>query len=105
MMDEGAMGGGMMGWGGADNYWSNNGTSMMGGYGFGSVLMGLGGVWLLFNILWWVVIVAAIIWLVKWLFGKSGSGRGSSLDILKDRYAKGAIGKEAFESKKKDITQ
>ncbi|MBI5470560.1 SHOCT domain-containing protein [Candidatus Kaiserbacteria bacterium] len=76
----------------------------MNGYGFGGLLMGLGGLWLLFNVLWWVVVVAAIIWALRWMLGRTGGGRGSSLDILKNRYAKGEIDKEEFESKKKDIT-
>ncbi|MDO8514014.1 MAG: SHOCT domain-containing protein [bacterium] len=75
---------------------------MMGGYG--GWLMGLGGIWMLFNVLWWVVVVAAIIWLVRRFFGTSRSGGGSPLDILKGRYAKGEIDKEEFESKKKDLT-
>ncbi|MEK7156521.1 MAG: SHOCT domain-containing protein [Patescibacteria group bacterium] len=103
MMGGNGYGGSMMGYG-SNYYDSNYGTSMMNGYGLGGLAMGLGGVWLLFNILWWVVIVAAVIWLVRRFFGTSGSGGAPSLDILKDRYAKGEIDKAEFESKKKDIT-
>ena len=75
---------------------------MGGGTGWG---MGFGGG--LFMILFWVVIVAAVVMLVKWLAGGSSRidlPRGkSALDILKERYARGEIGKEEFEQKKRDL--
>ena len=73
------------------------------GYGFGWG-MGFGGI---FMILFWVVIIAAVVVLARWLFGGSGqgdkSGGKSALDVLKDRYASGAIGREEFEQKKRDL--
>lgn len=75
-----------------------DGYNMMGNFGpgFGRIFM----------ILWWVLIIAGIIALVKW--GVSAS-RGSSareqgaLDILKKRYARGEIDKEEFEQKRRDM--
>jgi putative membrane protein len=94
---------GMMGGYGSNYYGSNYQNNMMGYYGYGS-MMGWGGLGLLFNILWWVLIVAVIIGLVRLFSGKSGRwGRGSALDILKERYAKGEIDKAEFEAKKKDL--
>jgi putative membrane protein len=67
------------------------------GPGFGWVLM----------ILFWAIVIAAVIVLVKWLFADSGHGdrRGSksALDILKERYARGEIGREEFEQKKREL--
>jgi len=80
----------------------NWGWNHMGGAaGWG---MGFGG---LYMILIWVVIIVAVVMLVKWLAG--GSSRidlpreKSALDILKERYARGEIGKEEFEQKKRDL--
>ena len=64
---------------------------------------------MVFMLLFWVLIIAGIVLVVKWLAeqgrsrGTSGSGGESALDILKKRYARGEIGKEEFEAKKRDL--
>jgi putative membrane protein len=79
------------------------GSGMMGGYGmgwFGGIIM----------IVFWILILVGLIFLIKWLIqstgrGKAtGSGADRSLEILKERYAKGEIDKQEFESKKKDLS-
>lgn len=73
-----------------------------GGGGFG--IFGM-----VFMLVFWVLIIAGIVLVVKWLVeqGRSGGTYGSegeaALDILKNRYARGEIGKEEFEAKKKDL--
>ena len=67
--------------------------------------MGTGSIFMVF---WWVLIIAGIIVFVKWASrGFHGCGGGthekSAIEILKERYAKGEIGKEEFEEKKKDL--
>ena len=79
----------------------NTTNSMMNfGYGFG--FFG----WI-FMILWWALVIAAIVALIKWLTGQSSTrGNGahkSALDILKERYAKGEIDKKEFEERKKNL--
>ncbi len=97
----GGYGGSMMGYE-SDYYGSDYARSMM-GYGYGS-MMGYGGLGFLFDILWWVLVVVAVVALVRWLSGRPGVwGSTGALDTLKERYAKGEIDREEFESKKKDI--
>ena len=79
------------------------GSGMMGGYGmgwFGGIVM----------IVFWILILVGIIFLIKWLIQSigrdkaTGSSGNRSLEILKERYAKGEIDKQEFESKKKDLS-
>lgn len=64
-------------------------------------MMGLG---MLFLVLFWVFVIAGVMYLVKWLMGQGIPGRSkSSLDILKKRYARGEISKQEFDTMKQDL--
>jgi putative membrane protein len=72
------------------------------GYGFGGGGMGIG------MLLFWGLIIAAIVMLVRGFGGKSESAaprlrEKTALDILGERYAKGEIGKAEFEEKRRDL--
>lgn len=58
-------------------------------------------------IAFWVAVIIGFVYFVKWIIaaGKSHATKSeeTALDILKKRYAKGEIGKEAFERIKQDI--
>ena len=55
-------------------------------------------------LLFWVLVIVALVALGKWIFGRSGDPRDkTALDILKEHYARGEIGKEEFEQKKRDL--
>lgn len=62
-----------------------------------------------FGILFWIVILLILVGLIRGIGGfGSGSSEGrrekTALDILEERYARGEIDKEEFESKKRDLS-
>jgi len=70
--------------------------------------MGTGSGMLLWNLLFWLLIVVAIVLLVAWVSrrktGGDGKGEESALDILNKRYARGEISKEEYDRMKQDIS-
>ena len=73
---------------------------MTGEYGwFGH---GFGG---LFMVLVWVLVIAGVVALIKWL-GSSSTQRGeTSLAILKARYARGEIKKQEYERMRRELQE
>ncbi len=77
------------------NNYGGYGGNMMGWFG--------GGIMMFF---FWALFILFIVWIVREVSGKNGNGNSNTkaLEILKERYAKGEINKEEFETKKKDLT-
>lgn len=74
----------------------------MRGYGWGGMGLGMIGM-----SLFWILLIVVIVMFIK---GTQSSGSSSdklpeksALDILKERYARGEIGKDEFDKKKRDI--
>jgi putative membrane protein len=79
-----------------ENVMMGNGFGGWGGMGFGSLWM-----WI-----FWIVLIAGVVLLVRWMSrgaGSVGPPAESALDVLKRRYASGEIGREEFEQKKRDL--
>lgn len=79
----------MMGWGG-------QGYGMWGMGWFGGIMM----------VLFWAVIIVGVFLVVRYLVSGQGGGAGTArgadpMDILKERYARGEIGTQEFEERKK----
>jgi putative membrane protein len=73
-------------------------------YGWG---MGLGIIGVLFSIVFWVGVIALVVWLITKLVKHENSGKiekQSPIDLAKERYARGEITKEEFEQLKKDLS-
>lgn len=72
--------------------------------GFGGMGWGWIGFGIVHMLLFWVVLILAIVALLKWLAGSSGSASGGrALEILKERYAKGELTREQFEQMKREL--
>lgn len=77
---------------------------MMTGWG-----MGFGGLGFVFMAIFWIVIIAAAVWLLGNLFPRqdaarpSGNATADAIEILKRRYARGELTKEAFEEMRHDL--
>jgi putative membrane protein len=56
-------------------------------------------------ILFWVLIIVAVVLGIRWLMGQGKESQSdSALEVLRQRYARGEINKEEFESRKKDLS-
>ncbi len=93
---------------------AQRGLWMMGpGIGMGPGMMeggyGMGWIWTIIMIGFWIAVIMGVIFLIRWLAittrtgGQSARPEDSALEILKRRYARGEINKEEFEEKKKDL--
>jgi putative membrane protein len=53
--------------------------------------------------LFWLVVIAAIVWGIKAMAGGSAETQKSSLELLDERYARGEIERDEYEQKRKDL--
>ena len=80
-------------------YWGM-GPGMMGSWGMGW----FGGV---FIILFWILVIVALVFFIRWLVRTTGNGqkqglsRSRALEILKERYARGEINTQEFDEKRR----
>ena len=72
-----------------------------GDWGYGSMMGWFGGG--IMMIVFWALFIALIVWIVREVSGRHSHSSSQALAILKERYARGEISKEEFESKKKDL--
>jgi len=57
-------------------------------------------------LLFWGVVIVGIVLGIRWLTGQGReSQRDGAMDVLRQRYARGEINREEFESKKRDLGQ
>lgn len=78
------------------------GYTNYGGWDYGNMMGWAGGG--IMMIVFWALFIILIVWIVREVSGKhSHLNSSTALDILKERYAKGEINKEEFETKKKDL--
>ena len=69
----------------------------------------MGGIWgigmMFMMLLFWILVIVALVFGVRWLRRDQKERRGdSAMEILRQRYARGEINKEEFEDKKRDLS-
>jgi putative membrane protein len=64
-----------------------------------------GWLWLLLSFGFFLLLAGALIALIRYFWTRSGpeTGRGSALDILKERYARGEIGREEYQRMRQEL--
>ena len=74
-------------------------------YGFG-----LGLLWFVVHVIGWILAIWFVIWVIRAVFGRHPHHRKGNwmmmrdaTDIVRERYAKGEITKEQFDTMKKDL--
>jgi putative membrane protein len=69
-------------------------------------MWGAGGlVMMLMMLVFWGLVIAGLVLGVRWLAsqGRGAGGRDEALEILRQRYARGEIDKQEFETRKRDL--
>ncbi|HKK14753.1 MAG TPA: SHOCT domain-containing protein [Gammaproteobacteria bacterium] len=79
------------------------------GYGMG---YGMGGLGWIFMVLVWLLLIAGIAAVIKWIFFSGGTAghlpppsRNSALQILEERYARGEIDRDEFLEKRRHLEE
>ena len=68
-------------------------------------MWGAGGlVMMLMMLVFWGLVIAGLVLGLRWLASQGrGAGRDAALEILRQRYARGEIDKQEFETRKRDL--
>ena len=72
-------------------------------------MMGFGGLGMIFGSIWFIAIIAGIVFFIVWLVKRTGyaatdKAGNRSLEIIKERYAKSELTKEQYENMRKDLS-
>jgi putative membrane protein len=73
-------------------------------------MWGMWGLWgigmMLMMLVFWGVVIVGMVLAIRWVVsqGRESHPADAALDILRQRYARGEIGKDEFEAKRKDLT-
>src|SRR5262249_10795434 len=78
--------------------WDWNMHPMMFMWGAGGLVM------MLMMLIFWGLVIAGLVGGLRWLVGQGRpGGRDEALEILRQRYARGEIDKQEFETRKRDL--
>ena len=67
-------------------------------------MWGAGGlVMMLMMLVFWGVVIVALVLGIRWLSQGRGAAEDSALAILRERYARGEINRDEFEARRRDL--
>jgi putative membrane protein len=82
----------------------------MWGYGHGWMMDYWGGAWSWmgpFGMILWLILLVLVVAAIAWFFNRrprvGEQQRPSALDILEERYARGELGRDEYQQKRRDI--
>ena len=78
-----------------------HGYNGYGSWGYGNMMGSFGSGIMMFVV--WALVIIFILWIAREVREKNSKSSGNVIEILKERYAKGEITKEQFETMEKDI--
>ena len=61
---------------------------------------------MLLMLVFWGLVIAGVVLGIRWLAARpQGAPPDRALDVLRERYARGEIGKEEFDAKKRELAE
>ncbi|MGM0365011.1 MAG: SHOCT domain-containing protein [Actinomycetota bacterium] len=78
-------------------------------WGWPTMMGGLGWIGIILGFIFFILIIIGIVLLIVWLIkrttypGTEPKTKNKALEVIKERYARGEISKEQYESIKKDL--
>ena len=69
------------------------------------MMWGASGIGFLWMMLFWVGVIVLVVWAVRESGGREAEPRNRAVEILEERFARGEVDAEEFESRRRDLVR
>ena len=69
------------------------------------MMWGASGIGFLWMMLFWVGVILLVVWAVRESGGREAEPRNRAVEILEERFARGEVDAEEFESRRRDLVR